>query len=372
MFSITLLVNGVVTPIAGSLVDRYNPRWVISSGICLAGIGLALCSLATSQWQFYVFYGVVMAVGLAIAGWIPFAAIISQWFVKRRAFLFGILAAAFGFSLVSATFAQVLISAYGWQMAYVCLGLISIVIIAPLCLLFLRDKPTRNQLLAENNVQRKDESVAVLKIAEAWSGTTWTLSRAIKTSRFWLLFLLSFMLLGVVENIIVTHQIFFYQDAGYSPLLAANIYSVYGISLIIGTFCCSFSDRFGRETVFIPACLVCAGATSLLFLLHDTSSILIPVCFAFFFGLGFGAVGPIIFVVASDLFQGRYYGSISGTINTGFSLGGIVSPWFAGFLHDKTGNYSLIFIILVVCLVTSSIAMLLISPRKIRPISSLA
>jgi MFS family permease len=313
-----------------------------------------------------------VAIGLSIAGWIPFAAVVSQWFVKKRGFLFGILSAGFGLSLVSASFAQFLISAFGWQIAYVCLGLISMVIIAPLCLLLIRRSPNGSQLLTENDTQPKGESATVLRTAEQWLGTTWTLSRALKTNRFWLLTLLSILLFGIVEQIIIAHQIFFYRDAGYNPMLAANIYSVWGIAYIIGTFCCSFSDRFGREVVFIPACLTSAAATSLLFFLHNTSSILIPFCFAFFFGVGFGTLAPLVWVVAADLFQGRHYGSISGTISLGFALGGAVSPWFAGFVYDKTNSYSLIFIILIICLVISTMLMFLVAPRKIRPISQQA
>ncbi len=57
MFSITILVYGLVAPVAGSLVDRFGPRFVIPGGACIVGGGVVLCSLATTQWQFYLLYG---------------------------------------------------------------------------------------------------------------------------------------------------------------------------------------------------------------------------------------------------------------------------------------------------------------------------
>ena len=114
MFSITFIVYGVVSPLAGGLVDRFGPRLILPIGAFIMGVGIALCSIASTQWHFYLFYGVIMvAVGLSLVGWTPLSAVISNWFVKKRGFAFGILAAGFGGSLVFALVAQFLISVFG-------------------------------------------------------------------------------------------------------------------------------------------------------------------------------------------------------------------------------------------------------------------
>ena len=141
MFSITILFYGLVAPAAGGLVDRFGPRLVLPVGACIMGGGFVLCSLARTQWHFYLFYGVIAAVGLSIAGWTPLTTMLSNWFVKKRGLVFGILAAAFGISLPSAYIAQFLISSFGWQAAYVIIGLASITIIVALCAFFLRCSP---------------------------------------------------------------------------------------------------------------------------------------------------------------------------------------------------------------------------------------
>jgi MFS family permease len=93
-----------------------------------------------------------------------------------------------------------------------------------------------------------------------------------------------------------------------------------------------------------------------------------PLLFAVCFGLGVGAAGPVFFTTAADLFQGRHFGSILGTIALGFSLGGAIAPWLAGFLHDITNSYFLTFFILLGSLITSAVLMWLTAPGKIRPI----
>jgi len=374
MFSITILVYGLVAPVAGSLVDRFGPRLVLPVGACIVGGGIILCSLATTHWQFYLFYGVMAAMGLSLIGWTPLTAIISNWFVKKRGLVFGILGAGFGGSLVSASIVQFLISNFGWQTAYIIIGVLSIAVIVPLCSFLMRRSPQDKGLLPDGAPQKSsksqdlDEPRIIASLEGKWSSINWTLSQALKTYQFWLLFLIAFFLLGFAEYIAIAHQVYFFRDVGYDPTLAAIIYSVFGIAFVLGTLCSFLSDRLGREKVFIPSCLLSVGALSLLFLMRDTSQPWMPFLFAVCFGLGLGTAAPVFFATVADLFEGRHFGSIQGTVVLGFSLGGAIAPWLAGFLHDKTDSYLVTFLIVLASLIASMVLMWLIAPRKIRPV----
>jgi sugar phosphate permease len=372
MFSISIIVYGVVAPLAGSLVDRFGPRLTLPLGAFIVGSGVALCSIATTQWHFYLFYGVMVAAGLSLVGWTPLTAVVSNWFVKRRGLAFGILAAGFGGSLVFASVAQFLISTFGWQTAYVIIGAATIAIIAPLCSLLMCRSPQDKGLLPDDiplSPQEPHElNASQISAGPEWN-TTWTLGRAIKTYHFWLLFLIAFCLLGIAETIAIAHQVFFFQDVGYPPMLAANIYSVFGLAFVLGNLCSFVSDRLGREKVFIPSCLISALAVILLFLMKDTSQPWMAFLFAVLFGLGVGAAGPVFFTMVADLFQGRYFGSIQGTVVLGFSLGGALGPWLAGYMHDRTGSYFPTFFILLGSLLISSFLTWLFAAHRIRPVA---
>ena len=374
MFSITFIVYGAVSPLAGGLVDRFGPRLILPIGAFIMGVGIALCSIASTQWHFYLFYGVMVAVGLSLVGWTPLSAVISNWFVKKRGLAFGILAAGFGGSLVFALVAQFLISAFGWQTAYVIIGVSSIAIIAPLCSLLMRHNPRDKRLLPDGLPlsPQEPQDLNTNEISDGLEGkgaTSWTLQRAMKTTHFWFLFLVSFCLLGIAETILIAHQVFFFRDVGYTPILAANIYSVFGITFVVGNLCSFISDRLGRGTVFIPSCLLSILAVSLLFLIKDTSQPWMAFLFAVLFGLGIGIAGPVFFATVADLFQGRYFGSILGTIILGFSLGGAFAPWLAGFIHDRTGSYFFTFLLVSGSLMISIFLMWCVSTRKIRPVT---
>ena len=377
MFSVQMVVYGLMSPVAGRLVDRIEPRLVLSVGACIMAGGMALCSLATAQWQFYLLFGVMLAIGLSMVGVTPLGAIVSNWFVRKRGLVFGILAAGFGLSLISAPFAQFLISSFGWENAYVIMGLLSIPLVVPLCILFIRRSPEEKGLLPDGVPQASSEPQApyehdgTANFDRKWAATTWTLGRALKTYQFWLLFVIFFCGMGVGETIAITHQVYFFRDVGYEPMQAATMYGVFGVAFVIGNLCGFFSDRLGREKVFIPGCLLSAGAVSLLFLITDTTQSWLPFLFAVCLGLGWGAAAPVLLATVADLFQGRHFGSIMGCVILGFSLGGAVAPWLAGFLHDRTGNYLVTFAMLLGCFTVSALLMWLVAPRKIRPVPQL-
>jgi sugar phosphate permease len=374
MFSISIIVYGVMAPVAGSLVDRFGPRLVLPIGAFIVGGGVALCSLAARPWHFYLFYGVLVAAGLSLIGWTPCTAIISNWFFKKRGLAFGILAAGFGGSLVFASVAQFLISTFGWRAAYVIIGLSSTAIVAPLGALVVVGSPGDKGLLPDGGQApplHEGQTVDSPKTSErpevTWL-TAWTLGRAMKTYHFWLLFLIAFCFLGLVETIAIAHQVFFFRDVGYTPMAAANIYSVFGVTFVLGTLCSFISDRFGREKVFIPSCFLGVLAVCLLFLIKDASQPWMAFLFAVFLGLGIGVGGPVFFTIVADLFQGKHFGSIQGTVVLGFSLGGALAPWLAGFIHDRTGSYVPTFFLLIGSFLVCILLMWLVSALKLKPV----
>ena len=232
IFSISIIVYGLSSPVAGGLVDRFGPRVILPVGAVILGGGMVLCSLASTQWEFYIFYGVLVAIGLSLAGWTPLTAIVSNWFVNHRGLSFGVMTAGFGSSLIYATLAQYLISSFGWKTAYVIIGGSAIAIMVPLCALFMRRRHERadDSLKAgispsESSIDPKHSNTAVMPDGSGrkWSQTTWTPSRAIQTYQYWLLFFMGFCHLGIAEYIAIAHQVYFFRDAGYSPMLAANI-----------------------------------------------------------------------------------------------------------------------------------------------------
>src|SRR5260370_7012995 len=79
------------------------------------------------------------------------------------------------------------------------------------------------------------------------------------------------------------------------------------------------------------------------------------------FGYGLTSVmGPI----PAEIFEGRHYGSIFGTVMVAAILGGAEGPWITGLLYDLTGTYSIAFSIAAGCSLCSILAIWLPPPAK--------
>jgi MFS family permease len=66
-FSLFAILHNMMGPFVGGKVDRFGPRKVLIIGSVVLGAGLALCSLIQTWLQFYIFFGIITAVGVGSA-----------------------------------------------------------------------------------------------------------------------------------------------------------------------------------------------------------------------------------------------------------------------------------------------------------------
>jgi sugar phosphate permease len=370
MFSINILVYGITAPLAGGLADRFSPRIVFPIGVCIMGGAIALCSVASQQWHFFLLYGAVAAFGLSMTGVTTQSTIMARWFVRKRALAFGIFNMGFGFSLLASPIAQSLISGLGRDRAYLTIGLAAIAITVPLIVLFMRKSPADIGSVPDgiHTPRPHEDHATARRISTPWSRTEWTLARALRTKTLWLIFAADFCMMGVAQQVVIAHSVYYFRDIGFAPQAAANIFSFYGVGITIGYLFAYLSDKVGREKVFAPGCIVAAAATSLLFAVHSPAMTWLAAVCMFFCGLGMGAAVTTFFATVADLFQGKNYGSIMGFVTFGFSIGGAFSPWFAGYLNDITGSYNIALGMVTGALVLGAILVVLAAPGKLRPV----
>jgi sugar phosphate permease len=370
MFSISIIVYGITAPFAGGLADRFSPRIVFPFGITLMGGSIALCGFANQQWQFFLLYGVAAAVGLSMTGVTTLNTLVARWFIRQRALAFSIFNTGFGFGLLSSPIVQSLISGLGRRDAYLAIGLFAIAFLVPVVLIFVRRSPADKGTFPDGieGPAFAEDSPAVLQVATAWTRTEWTLRRAMRTRTLWLIFVADFFMMGIGQQVQIAHSIYFFRDAGFAPQTAANVFSFYGVGIIIGYMFAYVSDKVGRERVIVPGCITGTVATMLLFAISGPGYAWLGALCMFLSGLGMGACVTTFFATVADLFQGKHYGSIMGFVTFGFSIGGAFSPWFVGHLVDVTGTYSVALVMVAGALLLAALLILLAAPRKLRPV----
>ena len=77
-------------------------------------------------------------------------------------------------------------------------------------------------------------------------------------------------------------------------------------------------------------------------------------------------MASVFAAIPAELFQGRHYGSVFGTLSLAIGFGSGAGPWVTGWLHDRTGDYVLAFEVGIAASLISAVAIWLAAPRKVR------
>ena len=375
VFSVNVIVYGIMAPLAGTLVDRFGPKKVVLTGAIILALTTALCSRINTIAHFYFLFGLGGAIGHSLVGFPVQVPVLAHWFVKRRGLVFGIFTSGFGLSFLVVALAQYFITQFGWRTSFILLGLLIALTLLPLITLFARHRPEDMGLFPDGIHSTEGAKSATSEIKEPvvvnkeWAHTRWTLRKAMGTYQFWLLFFTNFCIFGFVENLVIVHQVALMRDVGLSTAFVTSMVLLWGMMVALGNLGGIFSDKIGREKTFTIGSLGAILGLSMLFLLEKGHCGWTPYLYAVSFGLGMGITGPALGTAWADMFQGRHFGSINGFLTLGYGLGGIVGPWVAGFIFDTTKHYFLALILSILAVCTACVFLWIAGPRKIRRIS---
>lgn len=339
VYSLYLLVNGFTAPLVGLLFDRLGPRWVYGAGVASLAVAFLFASGIDTLWQFYLWIGVFVGLGVSLNGMVPASALLSRWYRARLSTAIGIAFSAVGVgTLLFVPVAQYLVSHYDWRMAYRVMGVTLAVAVAVVLLL-----PWKRFAGGNPDFHRSGGKGT----AEGAS-----LGSAIRTPVFWGLCQVFFCTATAMFSVLV-QLVAFFIDAGYSPLTAATAYGALGMLSAASVMASGFlSDRFGyRQTVTVS--FVGTGLGMLLLVaitLAPTTALL--AAFVAVFGLCMGVRGPIVSSVGAKYFAGPKVATIYGVIYACNALGAAFGSFMGGVLHDLTGGYragltvALVFVVL--------------------------
>ncbi len=371
MLSVHLLIYGLVAPMAGGLVDKIGPRRTMVLGVMLLASGLALSGYGSEPWHFYLSYGVLSGTGLCLAAMVPFTVIIGNWFERRRGLAFSLLFLGGGIAMAFYPVIAFLIDGVGWRGTFFVEAITIVVVAVPIITAVVRYHPREKGLDRDGIVQSRETSsdamMQELRIRDkAWVAIDWTLAKAIRTRRLWLLYLATFSVWGIAEHILVAHHIAFAIDVGYSSIYAASVLALIGFFSPGGSLVSLVSDRIGRESTITIGTIIGISGIVALMLIKDTSHPWMLYYYAAAFGFSIGMVSPTIAAAATDIFQGQKVGTIIGFVWFGFAVGGTIGPWLGGWIFETTGSYLIAFLVATVLFAVSCVAIWLAEPRKVR------
>jgi MFS family permease len=348
-YSVSQLVAGGSSPLVGALVDRLGPRRLLLLGGGLLIVGLLGSAMISALWQVILLYGIVMTIGANCLGMVVFVPLLSRHFVRRRGMAISILQSANGFGrAASAPLVQLLISTIGWRWTYLAQAVFMAAAVPFLAAQFRR--AARYPMAAEPADPTPEAAAGPLP------SPSWTLSEAIRTRHFWLLFAV-YLFTGLGSFLVSLHQLAFAVDMGFDKLYAAGVLGIGSFLAIAGTiFTGTLSDYIGREWSAILAYGTSIVSVVCALLITSPDQHWLLWLHACFFGLTWGARGPAITAKTADLFPGRQLGTILGVITIGSGVGSAAGSWAAGWIFDLSGSYRLAFILSIIAYVCGCIA----------------
>src|SRR5262245_13434053 len=335
--AMSIALYGLTGPFVGRLADRWGPRWVLTGGVTLVGIGTLAGAGVSQFWQFFVAVGLIAAIGSSATAAPVAATVATRWFDRHRGLVLGINGAGMAAGqLVVLPLAMGLVALVGWRGAFFALGAGLIVLVVPLTAALVRNDPRERGLLAYGATASARVMTAAQEAAERTP-----VSEAVRTWPF-LLLCGSFWVCGYTTfGVILAHFIPHATDHGFQPQHAAEALGIMGAMNVVGTIGSGWlCDRFGPK---VPLALYYLFRGVSLFFLPFVTTVPGLFAFAALFGLNFISTVPATTTLTARIY-GRYsVGELSGWIFASHQLSGAIGSIASGWLFDRTGDYTLAF-----------------------------
>lgn len=313
--------------LAGWLLGRFEARPVILLSLVLfSTLYAALGIIELTRDVLYLFYLVLPLAGSG-ALLITWTQITCQHFENHRGLALAIILTGGG--IISTAAPLILSTVVGtehWRYAFFILALMPLSTFF-ICLIAL-PKTGKEQSAAGISSQSEDNLERGLTFAEV-----------LRTWRFWTIITASILVIIVVLSLI-TNIVPLLVERGFSQASANQIYSAFGLSLIVGRLLGGFLiDRISGPLV---ACgvMITPAFSCLLFLLApaDAGMMILATVLV---GFAAGAEYDILAFLVSRYFGLRAYGKTYGSLIAITTLGSGMAPLVYGPILDATSNYDL-------------------------------
>jgi MFS transporter, OFA family, oxalate/formate antiporter len=333
-FSLAIFFLGISAAFLGHYLEKKGPRRsgllaALFFGIGIAGSGLAI--YLESIYLLYLFYGIFGGIGLGL-GYITPVSTLVKWFPDKRGLATGLAIMGFGFAaLLSSPVMVYLISAVGIANTFFITGGVYFVIIF-FSSLYLAPPPKGWVPKGFHITQASGKKKVQQDLSQL------TANEAVKTKRFWYLWLMLFINISCGIAIISVASPMAQEYAGMTVVAAATMVGIMGLFNGVGRIgWASLSDFIGRPAMYT---IFFAIQVVAFFLLPTVTNALVFQALIFLilscYGGGFATIPAYI----GDMFGTKQLGAIHGYILTAWAAAGMVGPLFAAWTRTVSDNYN--------------------------------
>lgn len=350
------LVAALAAPGVGVLADKYPARRIFVGGLLGIAAFYFLIGTVSAVWQFIALYGLLAPFALVLSTAVPANALISRWFRRRLGLALGL--SAFGIGMAGVLLPPLIgaiLPSMGWRKIWQAGGVLVAVIVVPLVLFVVRDRPTEEE--GAHYLSGESEGHGPHGGTSGAGGLGWR--EVVGRRNFWLLVAIYVPMLalngGCAQNLgpLAASHGLSAQSAGVllSVISFAHVIAQLGLGLL--------SDRFGNRPLFFGLALVTAvGAVVLAF----SSSLPALVAGCALLGLSGGVFTLLAAAIAVE-FGAAGVGRAFGLAMVFVPLTAL-APFIVAKTQENTGSYAPALIGLAIVVFATGLLSLLLRERR--------
>lgn len=332
--SLYFITSAIAGTAVGRSVDRRGARGWLVAGACVMALALVGIGQVDAPWQLYFAYP-ALALGFAMTGSVPTSAIITRWFVLRRARAMSI--AHTGVSVggvVLVPFTAKLIVDQGLEVATAFLAALIVGVVLPLAFWVLRGSPEPFGLEPDGGAAHVASDPPPHFHADIQM-RRWGTREALRTSTFWTL-VAAFGGILFCQVAAAMHQMALVRDHLDSTEAALAVSTTAMASLVARLVVGSFADRVSKRRLGVTLILLQAGALAAF---SVASSPLALYAASLAFGFTVGNLFMLQTLLVGELFGLVSFGTVLGLLQLLTQTLSGLGPYALGLLYDATGGY---------------------------------
>lgn len=322
--AVALLVMAVIAPFGGRLVDKQGARAILLIGLGALAAGCFLVAATANPIAFFLAFSGIAAVGFGLVATHVVSTAVEQEVETNRGLATGIATSgSTGGQFIFVPLLALLISAYNWRLAFVALGIGTLVMMGCVFRWFPK---------TEQNVPHTASSDSRASILRQ------DLLKILKLPAFQILFWSYFICGYTTSGVIETHFLPYAAFCGFGPVPSATAYGLLSAVNLAGMILAGWlTDRMNRP-LLLGLIYLLRGVTFII-LLNVGASFETLIFFAVLFGLvDYSTVPVTASLVATHIGRG-VMGLAFGLISAGHQVGAAVGAYFGGLLYDLYAQY---------------------------------
>jgi MFS family permease len=367
--TVARVIEALIAPIIGPLIDRYGPRGLMPIGAIVVGLAMLGVTQINTIWQFYLLRGIIVAIGFTFMGGLVIDVAINNWFVQKRGRAIAIGRVGSNVSnIIMAPLSVYVIATSGWRTMFVVFAVVTwLVVLIPSAVL-MRRRPEDIGLYPDG-IERKTVETEGQQLDSSNGETAselepvWNRREVLMTRTFWLL-ALSFAINSMAFQGINISIAPYIQDLGYRDVMLATVITFRSVVMATSVLIMGYlAERAHRGPIRSVPFMIQALGAFFFFLAREPIFLWMGVAL---YGLGTSGAHVIQEVIWANYFGRLSLGlvrSLGYLISFGFGASG---PVIMNVVFDILGSYRPAFLVIVGLFSGTALLMALVQPVQAR------